>query len=108
VNLREALKSGKRFKSKSFGIGRDYHPPYHSGILYQMFADEIVADDFEIEEEKITISMTKSEWWEMVRDSMIEKQKEMRLSPVFPRGEISLEQLLDSSLGLLAKKLGFG
>lgn len=50
MNILEALKSGKRFKRQAW---LDW---YHTAVQEQFSTDDVLADDWEVEEVKVTIT----------------------------------------------------
>lgn len=98
MNIIEALKKDRPYKRKSWERYAEPVDPKLGYYTIHFEVSDLLAEDWEIEEEKVTISMTKTEWWDMVRDSIVAFDRERNLP---------IERIMDSSIGILAEKLGF-
>jgi hypothetical protein len=92
MNIHEAAKSGKRFRREG---QIDWVPlPRYGGEEYYFNMDELMADDWEVEEETITVSRSK------LRKSCINAAGNVRLDV----GPISFDGFIEE----LEKELGLG
>jgi len=102
MNIIEACKKAKygiQYYSRYWRKSWDSRAP-RANLTHE----DILADDWEVEEIPVTIKMTKSEFWDLVQQCIFEacSQKSIIYEP-----RVTLEFFSNTAIGILAKKLGF-
>lgn len=106
MNIIEAIKSGKKFKRPCFPWQNWLYIPALSKIIhrvdgahYHCDIDDILADDWEIEEEKITITRSQlEEAWNKLFNTPL---------PTQDNPNNTIQSLYREAFPLLADRLGF-
>lgn len=76
MNIIDAIKSGLRYKRPD--MTHWFEPDLQCSHLY-LGRESILADDWEVQERQVIVSLTENQFYDMLREELIEECKDQRL-----------------------------